>query len=117
MTDTGRKLTLGRILLYSAASAGLNIMSITASTWMLYFYAPPPDSGRVQYLPAALVGILLTVGSLWDAVIDPFIGHWSDTLKSRWGRRRPFLMFATPIVGSPSCSSGPRPRRHGPLGP
>jgi len=98
MSDTGRKLTLGRTLLYSAASAGLNIMSITASTWILYFYAPPPDSGRVQYLPAALVGILLTVGSLWDAVIDPFIGHWSDTLKSRWGRRRPFLMFATPIA-------------------
>jgi len=98
MSDTDRKLTLGRILLYSTASAGLNIMSITASTWILYFYAPPPDSGRVQYLPAALVGILLTVGSLWDAVIDPFIGHWSDTLKSRWGRRRPFLMFATPIA-------------------
>jgi len=90
--------TLGRILLYSAASAGLNIMSITVSTWILYFYAPPPDSGRIQYLPAALVGILLTLGSLWDAVIDPFIGHWSDTLKSRWGRRRPFLMFATPVA-------------------
>jgi GPH family glycoside/pentoside/hexuronide:cation symporter len=98
MSDTDRKLTLGRTLLYSAASAGLNIMSITASTWILYFYAPPPDSGRVQYLPAALVGVLLTIGSLWDAVIDPFIGHWSDTLKSRWGRRRPFLMFATPIA-------------------
>jgi GPH family glycoside/pentoside/hexuronide:cation symporter len=98
MGEAPRKLTLGRILLYSLASAGLNIMSITVSTWILYFYAPPPDSGRIQYLPAALVGILLTVGSLWDAVIDPFIGHWSDTLRSRFGRRRPFLMFATPVA-------------------
>jgi GPH family glycoside/pentoside/hexuronide:cation symporter len=64
MSEAPRKLTLGRILLYSAASAGLNIMSITVSTWILYFYAPPPDSGRIQYLPAALVGILLT-GGLW----------------------------------------------------
>jgi hypothetical protein len=71
MGEAPRKLTLERILLYSLASAGLNIMSITVSTWILYFYAPPPDSGRIQYLPAALVGILLTVGSLWDAVIDP----------------------------------------------
>jgi GPH family glycoside/pentoside/hexuronide:cation symporter len=43
-----------------------------------------------------MVGILLTLGSLWDAIIDPFIGHWSDTLQSRWGRRRPFLLFGAP---------------------
>ena len=98
MSKTPPQLTLGRTLLYSAASAGLNIMSITVSTWILYFYAPPPDSGRAQYLPAALVGVLLTIGSVWDAAIDPFIGHWSDTLRSRWGRRRPFLMFATPLA-------------------
>ena len=91
-------LTLGRTLLYSCASAGLNIMSITVSTWLLYFYAPPPDSGRTQYLSITLVGMLLTVGRLWDAVIDPLIGYWSDVNRSRWGRRRPFLMFATPVT-------------------
>jgi GPH family glycoside/pentoside/hexuronide:cation symporter len=98
MEKQERPLPLRRIWLYSAASAGLNIMSITVSTWVLYFYAPPPDSGRSGYLPAALVGVLLTVGSIWDAVIDPFIGHWSDTLRSRWGRRRPFLIFGAPLV-------------------
>jgi GPH family glycoside/pentoside/hexuronide:cation symporter len=91
-------LSLGRILLYSSASAGLNIVSITVGTWILYFYAPPPDSGRVQYLPVTLVGALLTVTTLWDAIIDPFIGHWSDTARSRWGRRRPFLIFAAPAM-------------------
>ena len=95
---TEKKLSFGRIALYSMASAGLNILGITIGTWILYFYAPPPDSGRPQYLPIALIGVLMTVASLWDAVIDPFIGHWSDTLRSRWGRRRPFLMFAAPFV-------------------
>src|SRR5512136_419610 len=93
-----KKLTFGRIALYSMASAGLNILAITIDTWLVYFYAPPPDSGRPQYLPIALIGVLMTVASLWDAVIDPFIGHWSDTLRSRWGRRRPFLIFAAPFV-------------------
>jgi glycoside/pentoside/hexuronide:cation symporter, GPH family len=92
-----QKLSLSRVLLYSSASIGLNIIGITVSTWLLYFYAPPPDSGRPQYLPVTLVGLLLTVVSLWDAVIDPFIGHWSDSLRSRWGRRRPFLIFAAPV--------------------
>ncbi len=98
MSPTPPKLTLGRVLLYSMASIGLNVMSITVSTWILYFYAPPPDSGRVAYLPVALVGVLLTAGRFWDAFIDPFIGHWSDTLQSRWGRRRPFLLFGAPAA-------------------
>lgn len=98
MDEQEHRLPLPQIWLYSAASAGLNIMSVTVSTWVLYFYAPPPDSGRLQYLSAALVGVLLTLGRLWDAVVDPFIGHWSDTLQSRWGRRRPFLMFGAPLA-------------------
>lgn len=91
-------LTMKRTLLYSTASAGLNIMAISVSTWLLYFYSPPPDSGRHIYLPITLVGLLMTITSLWDAIIDPFIGHFSDITRSRWGRRRPFIFFATPIT-------------------
>ena len=92
------KLPFWRVALYSSASAGLNILGITISTWLLYFYAPPPDSGRTTYMPAVTMGILLLIATFWDAVIDPFIGHYSDTLRSRWGRRRPFLMFASPFI-------------------
>lgn len=92
------KLPFGRVALYSMASAGLNILAITLDTWILYFYAPPPDSGRPQYLPLTLIGVLMVIASIWDAAIDPFIGHWSDTLRSRWGRRRPFLILASPFV-------------------
>jgi GPH family glycoside/pentoside/hexuronide:cation symporter len=98
VSPSPRKLSFSRIALYSMASLGLNILGITIGTWMLYFYVPPADSGRPTYIPAALFGVLMMVASLWDAVIDPFIGHWSDTLRSRWGRRRPFLMFAAPFV-------------------
>ena len=93
-----KDLTLKRTLLYSSASAGLNIMGILVGTWLLYFYSPPPDSGRTIYIPIAMVGILMTISSLWDAVIDPFIGHWSDTLRTRWGRRRPFIFIAGPLT-------------------
>ncbi len=92
------KLPFGRVVLYSMASAGLNILAITLDTWILYFYAPPPDSGRPSYLPLAWIGILMVIASIWDAAIDPFIGQWSDTLRSRWGRRRPFLVLASPFV-------------------
>jgi len=98
MSSSPSKLSFGRIALYSLASVGLNILSITVSTWLLFFYVPPADSGRPEYLPASLVGILMGVVGVWDALIDPFIGQWSDTLRSRWGRRRPFLILGAPLV-------------------
>jgi len=37
-------------------------------------------------------------GIIWDAVNDPLIGLLTDRMRSRWGRRRPFLFwFAIPF--------------------
>jgi len=46
-------------------------------------------------LSAALAGTALLIGKIWDAVIDPFIGYFSDHTRSRWGRRRPYILFFT----------------------
>ncbi len=45
-----------------------------------------------------LASIGALVGIVWDAVNDPLIGTFSDRLKSKYGRRRPFLLwFAFPF--------------------
>jgi GPH family glycoside/pentoside/hexuronide:cation symporter len=45
-------------------------------------------------LAAGLAGTALLVGKIWDAVSDPLVGFLSDRTRSRWGRRRPWLLFA-----------------------
>jgi GPH family glycoside/pentoside/hexuronide:cation symporter len=44
-------------------------------------------------LAAALAGAAVMVGKVWDAVTDPVMGYISDRTRTRWGRRRPYLLF------------------------
>ncbi len=41
---------------------------------------------------AILVGVAQMVPRLWDAVTDPVMGHLSDNTRSRFGRRRPYIL-------------------------
>ncbi|MBM3153378.1 MAG: MFS transporter, partial [Chloroflexi bacterium] len=50
-------------------------------------------------LDPRLASIGALVGVVWDAVNDPLVGMLSDRLRSRWGRRRPFLLvFSVPFA-------------------
>lgn len=49
-------------------------------------------------LDPRLASIGALVGIFWDAANDPLTGILSDRVRSRWGRRRPFLLwFAIPF--------------------
>jgi Na+/melibiose symporter-like transporter len=43
-------------------------------------------------ISAAIAGIGIFVPKLWDMLTDPFMGTISDRTRSRWGRRRPYLL-------------------------
>jgi MFS family permease len=42
--------------------------------------------------------LLTTIFTVANTVLNPVISYSSDRSRTRWGRRRPFLMFATPFV-------------------
>jgi glycoside/pentoside/hexuronide:cation symporter, GPH family len=41
---------------------------------------------------AGKAGLVMMVGTLWNAVFQPLVGVWSDRVRSARGRRRPFLI-------------------------
>ena len=49
-------------------------------------------------LSAFWLGLILIVPRLWDAFSDPVIGHLSDNTRTRWGRRRPYLLIGGILV-------------------
>lgn len=46
-----------------------------------------------------LAGILGGLPRIYDAIIDPIIGHISDNTVSRWGRRRPYIFAGALLSG------------------
>lgn len=49
-------------------------------------------------LSAFWLGVILIIPRLWDAFSDPVIGHLSDNTRTRWGRRRPYLLIGGILV-------------------
>ena len=54
----------------------------------------------VLLLAPAVIGALFAVGRLWDAALDPILGPWSDRIRTRLGRRRPFMLAAIPLLAA-----------------
>jgi GPH family glycoside/pentoside/hexuronide:cation symporter len=46
-----------------------------------------------------LVGLALTLIRFYDALSDPFVGWISDNFRSKYGRRRPFILVAGILCG------------------
>jgi Na+/melibiose symporter-like transporter len=43
-------------------------------------------------------GVIVAVAKIWDAVTDPFMGVISDNTRSKWGRRRPYILFGGMLI-------------------
>ncbi len=81
-------------LAYGLGSLAYGIKDNGFSTLLLLYY------NQVVGLPAGLVGLSIFIALVLDAIVDPVIGHLSDHLHSRWGRRHPFMYASAIPVGA-----------------
>ena len=89
------RLSLGTCLGFGVGTIGVSIMLNTVTA---YF---PAFMSTVLGQSPEIAGYLLMASKLFDAFADILIGRMSDRTKSRWGRRRPYLL-AGAILSSAS---------------
>jgi GPH family glycoside/pentoside/hexuronide:cation symporter len=79
-------------LLYGSGDWGISSISMMRSIFYAIYLTD------VVGLDPRLGSFGALIGIAWDAINDPIIGLLSDRLRTRWGRRRPFLLwFAIPF--------------------
>ena len=76
----------GQNLIYNIVTAGL------------YYYFQ-----NVICLPAMALGWIFAIARIWDAINDPMMGSIVDKTKSKWGKCKPYLLFAPLVVCVITC--------------
>jgi Na+/melibiose symporter-like transporter len=80
-----------RLLGYSLPSLMSSVAALPMALFVPAFYAD--DLG----LPLAAVGAAIAASRVLDVVTDPLVGRLSDGLRSRFGRRKPWMVAGTPV--------------------
>ena len=77
---------------YGMGDVGCNFSWMFVGNFLMIFYTDVFGIGM------SAVASLMLFSRFWDAIDDPIIGGLCDKTKTRWGRYRPWLLFAAPIT-------------------
>jgi GPH family glycoside/pentoside/hexuronide:cation symporter len=82
-----RRLSLLTKLVYGSGDWGMSSFGTLRQIFYAIFLTDVVGLNPLLASFAALAGVI------WDAINDPLVGTLSDRTHTRWGRRRPYLLF------------------------
>lgn len=77
--------------MYALGMLGISIPVMAFENHIVFLYVDELGLGL------GLAGIARSINSVWNALNDPLFGYLSDRTRTRWGRRRPWMMAALPL--------------------
>ena len=78
---------------YGAPALPLAMVGLPMAVYLPAVYADSEGFG----LGLAFVGVVLVLARIFDGVTDPLVGFFSDRIRTRRGRRKPFVLLGMPI--------------------
>ena len=87
------RVTLGVKFGYGIGDFAFNLAFQVTALYLIYFFTD------VFMISAAVAGTIFLVSKVWDAAFDPAMGYICDHTKSRWGKKRPYLLFGSILLG------------------
>lgn len=91
-TLSNQPLTRKLMILYGLPHLTHTIVVLPMALFIPSFYAD--ELG----LPLASVGLAISISRFLDIIVDPIVGVMSDQMRTRWGRRKPWLALGTPLL-------------------
>lgn len=78
---------------YGLGDFGANMVFQSVVLFLMFYLTD------VFLITASAAGTIFLIAKIWDAVSDPMMGYISDKTKSRWGQKRPYLLFGAVPLG------------------
>ena len=91
--SAGRGLSLGTKLGFGVGDFGANLVFQSTFIFLIFYFTD------VFGIAAPIAGTIFLISKAWDAVSDPVVGYLSDRTKTRWGKKRPYLLFGALPLG------------------
>jgi MFS family permease len=86
-----KKFNYGKIFLLGFGFFGVSVI------WTVYNAFVPLFLANKFDLSPALIGFFMTLDNIAALFIQPAVGSWSDKLRTKIGRRMPFILIGAPI--------------------
>jgi GPH family glycoside/pentoside/hexuronide:cation symporter len=92
MKLTQPRLSKATLFCYGVADLPVMLAIMPMSIWLSRFY-----TGDMGLSLSAVANIML-LARLFDVITDPLVGHLSDHTRTRWGRRKPWMLASLPLL-------------------
>ncbi len=86
-----KKFNYGKIFLLGFGFFGVSVI------WTVYNAFVPLFLANKFHLAPALIGFFMTLDNIAAIFIQPVVGSWSDKLRTKIGRRMPFILIGAPV--------------------
>lgn len=97
-----RPVTKKTMWIFAIGQMGWEVFAGIIGNWLVAYFQPNTSDGLPSFIQQGtvfwvltVIGVITAIGRIFDAITDPLVANWSDNLKSKHGRRIPFMFFAS----------------------